>query len=528
MKKTTIQRRVARYFILMIAFIVLILSVLDFYENYLTRLDRGMEHVSTCSEIVENILGNHNLNEIERPQNIESYQNVRRVLRSLCKSFKFDYLYIYSIDSDTLRRRRLFNVAFDDETDSLIQKEHVPGGLSETLINATETAILKGARGLHYVEINNEWGHEITWYIPYTNEKDELLAIIGIDSNFEHAKKKFMERYLFAIIPMTLAMICLLILLIRMIAKRIVSPLRIISEKMLSFANDSEHNPEKLDISSNDEIGEIAESFDKMASDISKYISNIEELTKERVENNVQLEVARRIQYGLVPEKTEINDDSFSVCAVTKPAKAVGGDFYDCFQRADGTLCIMIGDVSGKGVSAAIFMAMTKTMIREKLMTGFSPAQALNYANDEMCSQNPENLFATAFVAVLNPKTREFCYSNAGHTPPVLLKDEPEFLEMDKGIALAMFEDSDLKDYTLRFPENQGILLYTDGLTEAIDMQNNFFGTERLIEVIKNAKLSKGKANDAVNVVLKAVHDFFKGKEQFDDTAVLAAYFTTT
>lgn len=525
MKKNSIQDRVVRYFVLTIAFIVLFLTCLSFYENYEDRLYRSTEKAVTCSRIVTDILRNQDLGTLISITNSEKYQNIRRILRSVCKSFKFDYLYIYSIDEASLRRRRFFNVALDEETDGVINKEHIPGDLSHSTINDTEKSILNGRRDVQYIETDNEWGHEITWYIPYTNDKDELLAIIGIDADFDLAKKSLFKKFLTAIIPMTIAMIFLLVLLVRMIAKRITSPIRRISEKMLSFANDSEHQPEKLNINSDDEIGEIALSFDKMAADISKYINNIEALTRERVENNVQLEVARRIQYGLVPEKSVINDDSLSVCAVTKPAKAVGGDFYDCFKRSDGSLCIMIGDVSGKGVSAAIFMAMAKTMIRERLIAGCSPAEALNYANNEMCAQNPENLFATAFAAVLNPQTRELSYANAGHNPPLLLKEEPEFLKMDEGIALAIFEDSALKDYSLNFQKGQGILLYTDGLTEAIDISNNFFGTERLVNKIREAGLNFENAKDTVKLVLDAVFEFSSGKEQFDDTAVLAACF---
>ncbi|MBP5707099.1 MAG: SpoIIE family protein phosphatase, partial [Spirochaetales bacterium] len=199
----------------------------------------------------------------------------------------------------------------------------------------------------------------------------------------------------------------------------------------------------------------------------------------------------------------------------------------DCFQRIDGTMCIMIGDVSGKGITAAIFMAMTKTMLREKLMSGCSPAQALNQANDELCAQNPENLFVTVFVAILDSDTGKICYANAGHTAPVILQDEPYFLKMDNGMALGMFEDAGLKDDTLQLNAHQGILLYTDGVTEALDKDNHFFGTQRLHDAVLHNCTETDNAMDTVNGVLNVVHDFSAGKEQFDDTAILAAYFKT-
>ena len=525
MKKTTIRRRVARYFILMIVFIVIVLGSLDFYENYDIHLATNTEHVDSCSAIVKDILCNLDLEEVQEAKNIKLYQHTRTILRNICKSFKFDYLYVYSIDPDTLRRKRYFNVAMDDETDAFIYKKHLPGSLSETTITPKERSILNGAREIQISEIDNSWGHEISWFIPFTDKNDRLVAIIAIDDNFNMETNEFLRNFLFAVIPMVLAMVFLLILMLRLIGRRVISPISTISMKMLSFANDAEHKPETLNMDSNDEIGEIAASFDKMVNDISMYMKNNEQLTKERLENQVQLDVARRIQYGLVPEHTEIQSKAFSVCAVTRPAKAVGGDFYDCFERDDSTLCIMIGDVSGKGVSAAIFMAMAKTMIREKLMAGCSPAQALNYANDEMCSQNPESLFATVFAAVLDSKTGELCYANAGHTFPVLLKNEPDFLEVDSGIALGLFEDSGLKDYTLRLSGNQGILLYTDGITEANGRDKSFFGTERLLASIKSMSQSAEHVGDTVNGILQSVQNFYDGADQFDDMAILAAFF---
>ena len=123
-----------------------------------------------------------------------------------------------------------------------------------------------------------------------------------------------------------------------------------------------------------------------------------------------------------------------SVCTFTQPARTVGGDFYDCFMRDEKTVCIVMGDVSGKGITAAIFMVMAKTIIREKLLASLSPARALNEANDEFCSQNPENLFATVFAGLLDTDTGRLQYANAGHTHPVILGGRPELLVAENGV----------------------------------------------------------------------------------------------
>ena len=261
-----------------------------------------------------------------------------------------------------------------------------------------------------------------------------------------------------------------------------------------------------------------------MTEDISGYVGNIEALTQEKVEVNVQLDVARRIQYGLVPKKMALTGRGYQVCAMTEPAKAVGGDFYDCFQRDEHSVYIVMGDVSGKGVTAAIFMAMIRTVIRQKLMAGLGPAEALNQTNDEICAENPENLFVTAFAAVLDPLTGVLRYANAGHNYPVLLKAVPEYLHPDEGIALGMFEIANLVEGTLSLSVGEGLLLYTDGVTEALGPNNTFFGEDRLLGAVMRALGREDPAEEVLREVSRAVFAFCDGKEPSDDMAALALF----
>ncbi len=524
MKTHTLKHWITRCFVLIIIFSALSISIWDFHENYAANYESRNHRAIVCAQVIDRLLDHVNLKELTSASDPE-YQYVRGILHQLCVSFGMDYLYVFTIDPETQYRHYIFCTANDEVLEEVVKRDRFLGAISKEPLDPEEILIMNGETEAQKSEINNKFGHEVTWLVPYLTEDDELIAIIGIDFNMKLGNIKIITDFWIDIVPLILPLVFGMIVLLSLVHVRISIPLTKISVNMIRFAHDVRKKPESLSIKRNDEIGKIARTFDKMADDIGNYINNIETLTKERVENKVQLEIARRIQYGLVPENTEINSKSFSVCAVTKPAKAVGGDFYDCFQRDEDNLCIMIGDVSEKGVSAAIFMSMVKTMIREKLMAGCTPAEALNYANDEMYAQNPEGLFATVFAAVLNSKTGELCYSNAGHTQPVLLKENPEFLEMESGIALGLFEDSGLKNYTIQLSEDEGILLYTDGITEAHDTNNVFFGTSRLLESVKNSSLNSENVSGTVNEVLQSVQNFFAGTEQFDDMAILAAYF---
>ena len=209
---------------------------------------------------------------------------------------------------------------------------------------------------------------------------------------------------------------------------------------------------------------------------------------------------------------------------MTEPAKAVGGDFYDCFQQDEHSVYIVMGDVSGKGVTAAIFMAMIRTAIRQKLMAGLGPAETLNQTNNEICAENPENLFVTAFAAVFDPLTGVLRYTNAGHNYPVLLKARPEYLHPDVGIALGMFKDADLKEETLTLSAGEGLLLYTDGVTEAVNPRHDFFGMDRLLDAVTVGAYPENAAEDVLLKLSRAVSTFCDGNEPFDDMAALALF----
>lgn len=528
MKNRSIKRWITLIFTLILLLSLAISAGWSYYWTYRSSIESMERREGTCAQIMMLLLDEWNLDDLSDSGNTELYERARAMARSLCQYFQLDYLYVYSIDPETNLRHYILCVADDDEADRVIQKERYFGAVSGDPLDEGEQKIMAGSDYPQKVTLSNQYGEELTWLLPYRDADGSLRAIIGLDNNVKMEQRNIFHNFLLDVFPEILAIglgfLCLLILLRR----RITDPIHAISASMNRFAMNSSVKPEPLMIKTGDEIGEIAASYEKMTEQISSHISVIEALTREKVETDVQLDIARRIQYGLVPEKTVLRGDGFSICALTNPAKAVGGDFYDCFQRDDKTVCLVMGDVSGKGISAAIFMAMIKTMIREKLLACLSPARALNEANDEICAQNPENLFATVFVGILDLDTGILQYANAGHTPPVLLCGRPSFLETDAGIALGLFEDAGLNDYALTIGQGDGIFLYTDGITEAVNPQKVFFGEERLLTALREDNPDYSDVSDAakraVYRVSKASQVFYEDAEPFDDAAVLALF----
>lgn len=448
-----------------------------------------------------------------------SYAFNRNQLRRLCQIFEMDYLFVYNVAEDRQSITYLVCVASEDEADAAIQESRSPGTVVDHVLGPDELLIMDGKLDAALLQTGDGEDKAYTWIVPYQSPDGEILTMIGADFGVQVTQQLLLQRTLRLLIPILLSMLLAFVVLMLLVTRRVVQPIRRISARMNSFVADREKPLEPLELNSVGEIVEISEAFDKMKSDIDDYLARIGDLTRQQLEADVQMEVARRIQMGLVPEGLRQQGSGWELATASRPTRMVGGDFYDAFPCGGGQ-CVLVGDVSGKGVSAALFMATTRTLLREKLLAGLGPAEALNAANDALCAVNPEGLFATVFVARLDPETGELRYANAGHTRPLLLGPNPGLLDPDPGIALGLFEDAGITEGQLRLAPGTGILLYTDGLTEALSQTRGFFGEERLLEAART--LAPGAdAGQSLEAVIGAMDEFCRDSEQFDDLAVL-------
>ena len=237
-----------------------------------------------------------------------------------------------------------------------------------------------------------------------------------------------------------------------------------------------------------------------------------------------ELEVARRLQLESLPSVFPVSS-AFEMHAAMWPAKEVGGDFYDVMRLADGRLAVMVGDASGKGVAAAIFVAMTRSLLRAAISRGASPAEALGQANSALAADNPTMMFATAFVAILDPVNGRLHYANAGHNPPRVLGATPcqRALGGADGIALGVVEDFIFDDRETLLAPGETLVLFTDGVTEADRADGTLFGDDRL----SDALIAGAGSEPAVLVghIVAAVNGFAEGCPQADDITLLCLAF---
>jgi len=321
-----------------------------------------------------------------------------------------------------------------------------------------------------------------------------------------------------------------LLIVIVFISGTITKPLRMLARKTKDIAKGNLEFNLPL-VKSDDEVGKLTRSFMYMREALKKYIKKLKETTviKERMES--ELRIAHNIQMGIVPKLFPPFPQraEFDIYAVLVPAKEVGGDLYDFFFIDDKHLCFVIGDVSGKGVPAALFMAVVKTLIKTIASEMISPEKILERVNKEIFAENDSCMFITVFCGILNTENGEVRYTNAGHNSPLIIQrnGEVKFIKGTGGTVVGVIEGAVFGRGKLTLVPDDVIYLYTDGVNEAFNENGEQFSEERLRDIIYVHR--DDSAEKLVKNTLKEVKDYSKGVDQSDDITIMALkYFCST
>ncbi len=315
--------------------------------------------------------------------------------------------------------------------------------------------------------------------------------------------------------------ILLLLLPALLISLRITKPLRQIcnATRIISTGDFDFSLPESK---RTDEIGQLIEDFGRMRDNLKEYMTNLAIKTAEKEKISSELAIAEEIQHSILPKLFPPfpKRAGLDIFAILHSAREVGGDLYDFTLLDDNHLYISIGDVSGKGVPASLFMAVGKTLLKSTIQTVRDPAKALIHVNNELSEGNDSCMFITLFCGILNLETNQLIYSNAGHNPPLFVKSgKPEFLPEACSPPLAAMEDIQFENQTMDLEDGMQILLYTDGVTEAMNRDEVLFDEDRLVKVVSENPTKT--AEKRISTVLKAIRKFADGAEQYDDITML-------
>ncbi|MFP5212879.1 MAG: SpoIIE family protein phosphatase [Acidobacteriota bacterium] len=373
-----------------------------------------------------------------------------------------------------------------------------------------------GQGGYRLYESYVEYFKALDWYIVSAAHKDEIQA----------PARALVLNQTFFIAILSAVGILIAYLLVNTISKHLKELALYAKELPTHDFTGSAVEPssiEPLARKYKDEVGGLAEAFIFMEDSLRQYIKDLQETTaaKERIES--ELQIAREIQMSMVPKLFPPfpEREEFDVFAVLRPAKEVGGDFYDFFFMDDDHLFFSLGDVSGKGVPASLFMAVTKTLIRSTVRKDSTPAEVLARVNDMLCEGNDRCMFCTVFCGILNVRTGEVVYADAGHNPSIRISraGEAGYLEDAKAMALGIMEGG---AYRMgRFVLNPGdtLFMYTDGVTEAMNVKRELFSDERLLECARELKDSG--VREMIAHVMGKVDEHANGAPQSDDITMM-------
>lgn len=383
--------------------------------------------------------------------------------------------------------------------------------------------MIKGETSFAEIEYNNLKMGKLSWiaYAPVSVNGWSLGIVFPVD--------EFMADVYslsFGVFILALGGLAIILLVIILISRSITSPLRSLSGASRKIAQGNFNVP-LPEIKTRDEMKELHDSFDYMQKELSQYIVNLKETTAahERIES--ELRIAREIQLGMIPHifPPFPHLSEIDLYALLKPAKEVGGDLYDFFLIDDDRLCFAIGDVSGKGVPASLFMAVTRTLLRSVADKKGSPASFVNTLNKSLSYNNDSSMFVTFFVGILNLKTGELSYSNAGHNPPFIIRKngDVEMFQLAKSAPIGLFEEIIYTESTASFAKGDKLFMYTDGVTEAENHAKVLYSTERLVSVLKREY--EAKPIDLVKSVEKDLSLHVSNYEQSDDITMMTIIF---
>ena len=461
---------------------------------------------------------------------MEGYETLRNIFYEFTKASNVDDLYLAMYDNES--STMVYIVDPDPDPESWC----APGDFDEVNRKGMEHFLNWNGEGkLYDIDHTDRYGWMCTAGVPIRNKAGEIVAFVLADVTLEEVAKgmkSFTWQYTLA---MALATFALGYFLTRHMKKTLVAPINAIADAAQKYIDDKNNNVSggahfsALDIHTGDEIENLSLLLADMETDLTEYVTDLTQVTAEKERIRTELNLATSIQANMLPNTFPAfpEHDEFDIFATMNPAKEVGGDFYDFFMIDDDRLALVMGDVSGKGVPAALFMMTARTMLKDALLARLDPAQALWRVNGALSENNKDMMFVTVWLGVLEISKGKLVWADAGHERPMLCRNGVwSFLEKHNGLPLAVMEpeyldenDPPFINQELEVRSGDILFQYTDGVTEAMTVEREQFGNERLMEAVRSSP------SDDPQVLLPHIRAqidaFVKEADQFDDITML-------
>ncbi len=455
----------------------------------------------------------------------EEYKEIERRLDALVDATGTTLIYVAKVDvSDYRTLTYIYDAVNSASGFERYPLGHTAIGVEEKYVNNVRNIITKGERATEYLySYSEESGAHTTAGIAVHDSKGEIVAILGVEkamTRLENARNTYVKDVLLGVL---VAVFLFLLAYSAFLYREILTPILAVTDEAKRFAETNTPSDKLSAIQKKDEIGVLAKAVNKMETDIMAYIENLTAVTAEKERIGAELSIATQIQADMLPSIFPAFPDrpEFDIYATMNPAKEVGGDFYDFFMVDERHLAIVMADVSGKGVPAALFMVIGKTLIKDHTQPGRDLGEVFTEVNDLLCESNSEGLFITAFEGVLDLVSGEFTFVNAGHEIPFICKKGGSFepYKIRAGFVLAGMEGIRYQCGSMQLSPGDRLFQYTDGVTEATDKDSRLYGMERLKETL--AEYASLPPRGLLVKVKEELDGFVGDAPQFDDITML-------
>lgn len=459
----------------------------------------------------------------------EEYRQSKQYLDAYCKRINVSLIYVILVDtSDYGRFESVFNLV-NNSVDNTSYTEWELGYKRDT----TNDEYREKYRELYEqsapyetvyrTKVSGGLHPHITTMVPVVDSNGETAALLCIQRpmrELDDVGRPYLIRIAFWTIALSVVSGVLAAIYIR---RQFVNPVRKVSGEATRFAKENTKGEALGELSKLEEIKNLAVSIDTMESDMVNYIDNLTAITAEKERIGAELSLASTIQENSVPNVFPAfpNRKDFSVYASMTPAKQVGGDFYNFFLIDDDHLAMVIGDVSGKGIPAALFMMVTNILISDRTTMGGTPGEILTFVNQALCEHNKAEMFVTLWLGILELSTGRIIAANAGHDDAAICRKGGTFelFKTRHGFVAGGMEGVRYRDFELKLEPGDKVFLYTDGVPEATDAKNGMFGMERMLDALNANK--ERTPEQILNGVHERVNAFVGDAPQFDDLTML-------
>ena len=459
----------------------------------------------------------------------DEYARTKRVLDAYCHRMSVSLVYVIDVDkSDYGRFVSAFN-AVDNSVDNSNYVQWELGYERET----TNDQYAESYRALYAKEseyatvyrFNPGKGLKphITTIVPVADSKGDVAALLCIQRPV-HELQSAIGRFMLHILITVLILAALgSRIAAQFLKKWVFLPVRKVSDEAARFARENTKGEELGDVSKFEEIDNLSRSIDKMETDMVNYVENLTAYTAERERIGTELNFAKKIQHSSLPTTFPAFPDrsDFDIYASMTPAREVGGDFYNFKLIDDDHLAMWIGDVSDKGVPAALFMMSANIVINNRASMGGTPAEIMAFVNDNICEHNTANLFITIWLGILELSTGRLTFVNAGHEEPALCRHGGAFelYKTKHNIAVGIMPGMTYNNFEVQMEKGDKLFIYTDGVPEATNCDDKLYTTDRMLRAL-NAHKDK-PPREILAGIHKSVNEFVGDRAQFDDLTML-------